>query len=643
MTCIWNKIFANNTSQFKKRFPELYEILLPKIDSVFDIFSQAEKNCTEENSLEILSSIFSFWNFSKARDNSLTVKENGTFLHSGYSPAREVQKAFSCPEFNDPEITWIFAGIGLGYAPLEFAKANKENLLVIIEPDPGYLFASLCCLDWTPVFNHEKCIIVTDTNPERIIPLLENLKAISKTKIITQNSQTKHQTQWFQNFFTLLERNRQKENINTNTLERFSSLWLKNSIKNLDEFSKSSGIAIYKNMLEQKNPVLICAAGPTLEENIPKLKEIQDKIIIIAVDTALKALIRNKIEPDFILLIDPQYYAANHIAGITSPSSVLITESSVYPSVMRFNCRKKVFCESLFPLGQYFENKLLPEHSFGKITAGGSVSTSAWDFAKYIGASKIYMAGLDLGYPQNMTHIKGSTFEEKSHSSSTKLKPAENNLCSILFSAANEKAKNFNGEQIITDTKMKLFAWWFESQIAKNPQIQTFSLSAKSLQIPGVKVSTIQDLVSNINPQMNKTEIIKLAEKNNCSFNQNDFNTSLSEFKSTMIKLKNLADEGFNICQNILQKNQNDGELLARKYFSKLEQIDSFILNSSAKNIAALVFPTQRQLDKILQAEEKNKSAILASIQKSKVIYCQLTKALNQYLKYFNIDSEKEK
>ena len=103
-------------------------------------------------------------------------------------------------------------------------------------------------------------------------------------------------------------------------------------------------------MLERKIPSVVCAAGPTLETVLPYLNKIKNKAVIIAVDTALRSLLRYNIEPDFILLIDPQYYAANHIAGLTSPSSVLITESSVYPSVMRFNCRKKVLCESLFPL-----------------------------------------------------------------------------------------------------------------------------------------------------------------------------------------------------------------------------------------------------------------------------------------------------
>ena len=155
MTCIWNKNFTNNTRRFKTRFPELYEILLPHFESVSKFLSQNEENCTVEKDINILNKIFPFWNFSFSKDNNLTVKENGVFLHSGYSPIKEVQKLFNCSEAKDEDINWIFAGIGLGYAPVEFAKINASNLIVIIEPDPGFLFASMCALDWTPIFSHE--------------------------------------------------------------------------------------------------------------------------------------------------------------------------------------------------------------------------------------------------------------------------------------------------------------------------------------------------------------------------------------------------------------------------------------------------------------------------------------------------------
>lgn len=676
MPCIWNKTFSNNTSLLQNRFPDLYALLEPQIKSVVELLNQASpseqtsnqntKSSSEQTSLQnpassdspdILNSIFTFWNFLASKSGELTVKENNVFLHSSYSPKKEAEKLFasntqsaaasntnissqsaatSQPAASDSDTVFLFAGFGLGYAPIECAKKHK-GLIILAEPDPGYLFASMCVLDWSPVFNHESTVIITQAQAEQTATLIEALTPLDKLKIITQNSQTNHQTNWFKTLFTLLERNRQKQNINTNTLERFSSLWLKNSAKNLKTISESSGINIYKNMISENIPALICAAGPTLENILPHLKEIQKRAFIIAVDTALKALLKNGIEPDFIVLVDPQYYAAKHIEGLSSLSSVLITESSVYPSVMRFKCRKKVFIESLFPLGKYFEENLLSEKSFGKISAGGSVSTSAYDAAKYIGAKKIYISGLDLGFPQKKTHIRGSTFEERSHLFSSRIKPAENNLASLLFSDKNEKSKDYEGNEIITDSKMKLFAWWFESEIAKNKsenKIETFTLSTKSLMIPGMKTASVNDLLSFKDISDIKWNLLEQAERSDKGFSKEQFDKVYDNLSNLFYQLLSKAKKGLSITEKILSLPEALAEQKSREQFSTLSEIDNYILNSDAKKVASLVFPTQRQLDSLIAKEPLQTSDILKNIQRSKIIYRELTTAIKKYQKY---------
>ena len=84
----------------------------------------------------------------------------------------------------------------------------------------------------------------------------------------------------------------------------------------------------------------------------------------------------------------------------------------------------------------------------------------------------------------------------------------------------------------------------------------------------------------------------------------------------------------------ILSEPSANAESYARTKFEDLGKIDNYIMNSSAKNVAALVFPTQRQLDELLSKEKPYKSSILNSIQKSRIIYSQLKNAIKQYQKY---------
>ena len=46
------------------------------------------------------------------------------------------------------------------------------------------------------------------------------------------------------------------------------------------------------------------------------------------------------------------------------------------------------------------------------LSAGGSVATTAWDFARFIGCNPIIMAGLDLAFTQNKTHSLACKFEK---------------------------------------------------------------------------------------------------------------------------------------------------------------------------------------------------------------------------------------
>ena len=141
----------------------------------------------------------------------------------------------------------------------------------------------------------------------------------------------------------------------------------------------------------------------------------------------------------------------------------------------------------MFPIGNFFEKNTQEK---GLLAAGGSVTTTAWDFARMCGASEIYLAGMDLGFPNKETHIRGSKFEEKIHCESFRIKTSETKNIETLFSATPFYAKDYNGNEILTDKKMQLFSWWFEKNCtnAVSQGVKTFSLTPESLAINGIEI-----------------------------------------------------------------------------------------------------------------------------------------------------------
>lgn len=617
MNSIWNK----NITLLKKRFPYIIgQLNLASLLDKTDITGEIPQKLKAP--LEIVPSRV---------QGFPTAKEGGKYLHSAYNPLREAEQAAKAlhDSVKNP-FGAAFFGAGLGYTALAYARLFPSDTVIIAESDIRYFLTALSVIDWADFFSSKNIVLALCLPPDQVITLIEQCGGFNHILISENKAQTFHAEEYFTALNALIERNRQKLKINNSTLEKFSLLWQRNSCKNLYHLAEKDGINIYKNKLNPKVPALILAAGPTLAQTLPFLKELKKRTVLIAVDTALRACLKSGVEPDFIILADPQYYAYRHIAGLSSPSSVLVTESAAYPPVFRFNCRKIVMCSSMFPLGKFVESKL---GSKGTLSAGGSVSTTAWDFARTIGAKDIVFSGLDLGFPDYETHIRGSTFEEKIHQTSNRLNPAEKAGAAYLFGAGAETAADYSGKQILTDGRMKMFAWWFESKQAEyaSDSVVSYSLSERSLKIPGFKVLDIKKLLA----------LPELTHEKEDFFNSSESNKDTAENKEKFTAVMNMIHQGLNELYSLA----DEGEALSVKAISlkdaqnkknfalKLSQIDAKITASQFKDIASLVFPTESQLEKIFKDTVFSKDELTATFERSKLIYGLVKKSVKAYQK----------
>ncbi len=464
------------------------------------------------------------WTLSPAKSGALTASEGNLRLHSAYNPEREAAGAISNSELKDRSSA-VFYGFGLGYHVIECAKQFPQKKLIIIEPDVCRFYAALCILDWSPVFNLEKLVLAVGCPEDQIIHLLEDTSTIGGLAGKEAGSGedsfffdlapfTAHAAQYFENIRTIVKRNKRKNEINAATLKKFGRLWCRNSLTNLPQLLLHGALPPNAEKLWASSkplPFLICGAGPSLQGILPHLKDLKSRALIVCVETALHALQREGLEPDFILLTDPQFWAYRHIAGLSAPESILITDLSAYPAVFRFPCRKLLLCKSQFPVGSWFEEVFGIEAA--DLGSGGSVASSAWNFARLCGAKEIYTAGLDLGFPEKQTHIKGSSAEENWHRLSNRLSGVEKFIAGSLHSANVEKALDYQDREVLTDSRMKMFAWWFEARLAACPEIKTYTLCPQGLKVPGIKPAPLEQLLSCRDISKEKVAFMQAAEK----------------------------------------------------------------------------------------------------------------------------------
>ena len=586
MNSIWNK----NIQLFKSRFPALAELYNSIIEDI-------STNGDEKN-------IFSFWTVKSAKNGSLTAQIDNMLLHSSYNPEREGQTAAEQLVSKNKE-TVIFMGAGLGWQLCALAKLITKSVsecpvkkIVLVEPDPIHFFAALFYIDWSDVFAVEQLVMAIGCPADSVIPLLEGNSintanaGVSAAYVYAIPAFILHARPYFDSVISLIERNRNKNDINAATYKKFEKLWIRNSIKNIPHIQECKSVISYikDNDIKAENCVLV-AAGPSLEKLLPQMAKIKKHAVIVCVETALHAMLRAGVEPDFIVITDPQYYAYRHIAGLSSPSSVLVCPLSVYPDVFNFSCRQIILCSEMLPVSGFFERVL---GSFGDLGAGGSVASSAWSLCRLLGAKNIYLAGLDLSYPMGQTHIKGSSAEQAGHLSSSRVSPVQQINSRTRFSANPEYSVDYNGNKVLTDSRMKMFAWWFESKIAECKDVKTYTLCAESMKIPGVEIAA--EVVSTSSTTTNRYSITT-----------KDISSIISSFLTELNTLTTLINQAVEKCI-----------IAGPNLLSELSLIEQKIAESPLEQIIALARPvTDDRLE------------MYKALQKTMGIY-------NKYIIYYN-------
>jgi hypothetical protein len=594
LNSIWNK----NITLFKERFPQLADFYHNIIE---DITAHGDEK-----------DIFSFWTLMTAKNGSLTAQINvNMLLHSSYNPEREGMSTAEQLAGKNKE-TVIFMGAGLGWQFCAMAKLiNGGGMgatvgtcpvkkLILIEPDPIHFFGALFYIDWSAVFAVKQLVLAIGCPADSIIGLLEGNSinignsGVNSAYVYAIPAFIMHARPYFDSVIALIERNRDKNDINAATYKKFEKLWIHNSMTNIEQISRRRTVQelldSYKNTAKD---FVVVAAGPSLEKLLPRMADFKKHAVIVCVETALHALLMAGVQPDFIVITDPQYYAYKHIAGLAAPESILICPLSVYPAVFRFKCRQIVLCSEMFPVSKYFESKL---GSFGDLGAGGSVASSAWNLCCMLGAENIYFAGLDLSYPQGQTHIKGSSAEQTFHTGANRLSPVQKMNSSSRFGANPEYAFDYDGNQVLTDARMKMFAWWFESKIAATPNVKTYTLSRASMRIPGVEFA--EDVSPS--PPSTGSGTIGTAEIVETAKIESDISPIIDSFYSELKSLSALINEAVEKC--II----GGPELEAT-----LTQIDSKISSSPLAEIVRLANP-----------DTQDKLTAYKQLQKTLKLYC---------------------
>jgi len=538
-----------------------------------------------------------------ASSGAPTLACRAIYVHSKRDPEREAQRLVesAAGNSNDDESPALVLGFGLGYAAAALGAKLRGRPIIVVEKHPEILKKALAVRDLGGFLSQNRLVFVLGGSGEGVTGALSLFKSSPGVPplVIQNRALTGMDEEWYAGVEERIKTWNSRTNVNRATQKRFGKRWVRNLSQNLQAVRDIPGILRLQGILREKDiPVFLAAAGPTLDAAGPILHEIAKRCVTVAVDTSLRFFLSRSIDPDFVVSVDPQYWNFRHLDRVPAPKTHLIAESAVYPPVLRHRFGGVFLCGSFFPLGRFVEEKVDPK---GDLGAGGSVATSAWDFARHLGAKNVWIAGLDLSFPELKTHFRGAAFEEKSHAESGRFCTAETWNFRVLRDGQPFPAKQQGGGTVLTDKRLSLYAAWFENCFSCFPEIKNYSLQAAGLAIPGLESASIREFLA----------LPERREEINCLLGE-VFASTKGDFLGEKAKervaqyenaRKSLLD-GLGRVKNLAEDTAESAETAARRSkqgrleekereraLKKLDAANKAITESAVKEIAGFLFP----------------------------------------------------
>ena len=342
-------------------------------------------------------------------------------LHNPDAPIVDAERWGEAQQVPDDAVVFLI-GVGLGYHVVAFAKRNLGRIakLVLIEPDLDVLTASFALSEWPEPLVSGKTIWLGGL-PEQIDADLASIAAdlAEHQAVVLQYEPT---------FDSVPSAARRWEREVEPCVERLRASYMgllirgaqaqRNIYANLPQVLSAHPLDHLRG-LAKGHPGFVIGGGPSLDKNIGRLSEAAKRGPVIAVDTALRSLLEQGIEPDIVVTRDPTRACYRKLADLEFPAETLLAfHVESYPE--NPHC---ALADRRVWIGDGFTTLIgavaKAQKSREQLTRTTNVGHLALCTAKVLGCEPIVLVGMDLalGEEHGQTHVTGAPYA--SHSKTT--------------------------------------------------------------------------------------------------------------------------------------------------------------------------------------------------------------------------------
>ncbi len=526
-------------------------------------------------------------------------------------------------------IIFVF-GLGEPECIRKLIEKYPENMIMIYEPNISFLKSLMEIYDLTDIILNKKIHI---TAGEKGLQFLSSLCFYYFDVTNRDHCVFKKMPQYSRLYKVerikwelVIQENNVKLIADKNSMRLFGREKLQNELDNIYYAAKNNSMRVVADEIMNTglDTAVLVSAGPSLEKNINLLRNVKGKALILAVDTAVKPVLKIGVRPDITITVDPH-----------KPIELFIYNDKLIdiPMVVNMHSNNKIIRD--------YEGKMFFSYDFSALFArfyekddycsiilntGGSVANDGFSFLVEAGIKKIILIGQDLAYPEKKTHISTAYEDEQKIQLDTDKKYFD--------------IEDVYGNMVSTEENMNIYRKWFETAIKNNPQLTVIDATEGGAKIKGTRIMTFCDaidefvdklpfadyesVIENI-PNISNDIIEKRVEK------MLELDTEMDESKNKIKKILVLYDE--------LDKLNREGKHASETFRRLINEIEEGSDEIEKSVLGILMMYVQDNADyEVLNEIYTNKASVYEEV---KLVIDSGRKVLNGYLDKYDEIYEK--
>ena len=437
----------------------------------------------------------------KGNDVLHTIRGDSSFPTYGADNKDELLQRWGSNLKTKSESLYSLTGFGDGSHIKEFIKNTSGGThFLVVEKDPALLRETLSRFDLSDMLSNDRLLLGTgecdddffkDLQAAAMLGLADvNSIVFSPLHCVDEGYYDHARNEMVRQYLVI--RPLMEVNLRTGTNLQ------ENTLENMPHMANSPDVGELEGLFKDV-PFILVGAGPSLDDSIEFLREVQDRAIIVTSNSPYRKLINSGIRPHLAVTADPLSPTLRGFQNVSLEGVPLACPFSAYPEIVRMFSGRILSWVTFSPIVD-----VLKEASGLKpgtpIMEQGTVSGCVLDLSRLFGCKKVLFVGQDMCMRSDGKYYSDDSVYADSGSHYTDKKDGH-------------RMPGNCEDEVIVEGRLFVYLKTFEKFISENKHVEYRNLAKSGVLVKGAPYLSYEDALEWIGPDTSSLEFDKKVDK----------------------------------------------------------------------------------------------------------------------------------